>query len=996
MATSQFQSSRGLTSPIAQWALLISILLILGSAIGWSLYSEHEAIDKRERERLSTQAEVIEKNVVPQLLLANRVIEGILGELPRWQALHDGFKYANRQLHVINDTLIGINPILVIQADGKVIASSNDLLVGQNFRQREYFQTAIRNPDPGVLHVSAPFRTVLDTFVISLFQTIRGPKGEFAGIVIVSVVPEYFSVLLDSVRYAPDVWSGLSHSDGKLFLMMPPHDASEGMDLAVPGSFFTRYRDAGQKASVMTGVVYSTGENRMIAQRTIAVPHLPMDKSLVVAVSRDLPGIFEDWRDDLYIRSGMYAMLVLATVLSLFLYQQRQRAYARLLSGVEAVRKKAEEALKDSEATLQLFVDHAPAALAMFDRSMRYLSVSRRWKTDYKLENRELRGLYHYDVFPDIPAKWREVNRRALEGEVYREDMDCFERADGSVQWLRWEVRPWRNAAHEIGGIVIFTEDLTELHGGQVALQQSERLYRTLIEESPLAIAIHRHGKYIYFNPTADRMLGATSANNLVGKTVIDLIHPDSLEFVRARLAKLANPGATTPMAEMKLLKVDGTAIDVEAQGTAIVIDGVPTTYVIWHDISARKQAEAAREALEAQLRESQKMEAIGTLAGGIAHDFNNIIATILGNTALAQQDAAGNSKTLESLAEIHKASVRARELVRQIISFSRRQPPERKRTALGPVIDESMRLLRATLPARLILEGRHDACVPDVLADENQIHQVLINLANNAMQAIADGSGRIVMQLDTVMLDSALAATHPALADMFVEFPGPSVVLTVSDDGPGMDAATLERIFEPFFTTRPPGQGTGLGLSVVHGIVRGHDGAVLVSSRPGKGATFKIYLPAFLRDTDNSEVRVGEKSVGELAAEPGPGEDRHLLYIDDDEALVFVVKRLLERRGVRVSGYTDPREALAALRENSHAFDMVLTDYNMPGMSGLDVARAVRQIRADLPVAVASGFIDEKLRSESGEAGIRELVYKSTAVDSFCDVVQRMTMSGG
>jgi len=168
------------------------------------------------------------------------------------------------------------------------------------------------------------------------------------------------------------------------------------------------------------------------------------------------------------------------------------------------------------------------------------------------------------------------------------------------------------------------------------------------------------------------------------------------------------------------------------------------------------------------------------------------------------------------------------------------------------------------------------------------------------------------------------------------------------------------------------------------------------VSSQPGKGATFRIYLPAFLKDAAKNGVPVGENSVGELAAKPELGEDRHLLYIDDDEALVFVVKRLLERRGIRVSGFTDPREAIAALRTDATAFDMVLTDYNMPGMSGLEVARAVRQIRADLPVAVASGFIDEKLRNESSAAGIRELVYKSTAVDSFCDVVQRMTISGG
>ena len=405
-------------------------------------------------------------------------------------------------------------------------------------------------------------------------------------------------------------------------------------------------------------------------------------------------------------------------------------------------------------------------------------------------------------------------------------------------------------------------------------------------------------------------------------------------------------------------------------------------------DITERKRAEAAHAELEAQLRESQKMEAIGTLAGGIAHDFNNIIAAILGNAELARQDLRANPLVLESLEEIRKAGARARDLVQQILSFSRRQPTERKQTALAPIVEESVRLLRATLPARLTLDVHCEAEVPAVLADATQIEQVLINLATNAMQAMRGAPGRIGIRLDTVMLDTALADAHPALGAMHARHPGRTPRLAVTDDGPGMDAATLERIFEPFFTTKPVNEGTGLGLAVVHGIVKAHEGAIAVDSAPGKGTTFTLYLPAA-----GAQAGAPASDQGAAAAAPPlrPGGGRHILYLDDDESLVFLVQRLLERRGYRVSGYIDQGEALAALRADAHLFDLVVSDYNMPGMSGLDVARAVRTIRADLPVAVASGFIDEALRAQAGAAGVRELIFKASTVDDFCAVVQRL-----
>jgi CheY-like chemotaxis protein len=370
-------------------------------------------------------------------------------------------------------------------------------------------------------------------------------------------------------------------------------------------------------------------------------------------------------------------------------------------------------------------------------------------------------------------------------------------------------------------------------------------------------------------------------------------------------------------------------------------------------------------------------MEAIGRLAGGVAHDFNNILGSILGNLELAREDTSGNPRALESLDEIRKAGLRARDLVQQILSFSRRQPTSRRVIALPQVVEESVRLLSATLPARVQVECTIDPSTPFVLADPSQLGQVLINLGTNAAHAI-DGTGRISIHVGSVLLDAAAVRATSELR------PGTHALISITDTGCGMDAATIARIFEPFFTTKPVGEGTGLGLSVAHGIMRAHDGAIVVRSEPGKGSTFDLYLPAAqgLPERDKAKAPAGEKTLAS-------GE--HIVYIDDDEALVFLVKRLLTRQGYRVSGYCNQRLALDALRSTTERFDLVVTDYSMPGMSGLDVARVVRSLHPDLPIAMASGYVTDELKVQAAEIGIREVILKPNVVDEFCDVVRRL-----
>ena len=416
---------------------------------------------------------------------------------------------------------------------------------------------------------------------------------------------------------------------------------------------------------------------------------------------------------------------------------------------------------------------------------------------------------------------------------------------------------------------------------------------------------------------------------------------------------------------------------------------------VVAHEnVTALKQAEQARNAFEAQLRESQKMEAVGTLAGGIAHDFNNILATILGNVALAENDLSlgETSGTQLSLAEINKAAVRAKSLVKQILTFSRKGQQELTIQPLRPLVEEAVRLLRATLPANLeIVTALADAPL-QVRADSTQIEQVLLNLCTNASNAIGDSAGQILIEL--AQMDAGAGARMGGLAA------GHYACIRVSDTGCGMDADTQAHIFEPFFTTKGVGLGTGLGLSVVDGIVKAHQGAIAVESAPGKGSRFDIYLPTEAAAAITAAaVAAAPMEAGPPAAKTPallPAQGPRVVYVDDDEAMVFLVTRMLQRLNYRVRGFVRGKAVLDAVRANPDDFDAVVTDFNMPGLSGIAVAEELRRIRPGLPVVIISGYVTDELVERARAAGAREVVYKPNTVDELCATICRVLETPG
>ncbi len=515
-------------------------------------------------------------------------------------------------------------------------------------------------------------------------------------------------------------------------------------------------------------------------------------------------------------------------------------------------------------------------------------------------------------------------------------------------------------------------------------LHASEKRLEAIINSALDAIVcVDQHQRITVFNPTAAALFQC-SASDALGSP-LERFLPDA-----AQALAFAQLTTQALLGEMTALTASGKELAVEVSVSFERHADGETTTVFARDLTGRKKAEAHRNELEAQLRESQKMQAVGTMAGGIAHDFNNILGAILGNVELAKADCSPESPVLESLHEIDKAGRRARDLVRQILTFSRNEPPQRTPVNLAEVVHDTERLLRVTLPPAIELHMHLSTDLPALLADATQVEQALLNLCTNAVHAIGTERGIIHVEAAQVQPDHRLCE-RLGLA------PTTYVALSVRDNGPGMDAALLGRIFEPFFTTKPVGQGTGLGLAVVHGVMRTHEGAVDVHSAPGHGSRFTLYFPvATDHDTAAAALPLPTAPAAPAPVEQaGAQRSHHVMYVDDDEALVFLVQRLLRRRGYQVSGFTDPHEATAALRADPQRYDLLVTDYNMPGFCGVDLVREARHIRPDLPVALASGYVTAEIEQAAMAEGAKALIHKPNDVEELCATVDRLVNGG-
>jgi PAS domain S-box-containing protein len=566
-------------------------------------------------------------------------------------------------------------------------------------------------------------------------------------------------------------------------------------------------------------------------------------------------------------------------------------------------------------------------------------------------------------------------------------------RPDGVERWIRDRAFPLRDETGAIHRIVGLAEDITDrkvveseirtlseqlearvvertvqLRDANEALRKADSRQRALLNAIPdLVYRIHRDGTYLDSSSPHGKTFGPPE--RIVGSNLMSSAIPEHVRRAfKGAIERAIDGGGVIPL-EYEL-PAEGEPRQFEAR---IVRSGADEVVATIRDITEQKEAEAHRQRLEQQLRQSQKMEAIGTLAGGIAHDFNNILTAILGYAELLRAQVRGQDGVEERVAEIAKAGARAKDLVSQILTFSRRQDHTRTTLAIGPTVEEALRLLRAAIPATIEIDAQVDSDLPAVVADATQIHQVVMNLAANAAAAMAGGPGRLTVRCSGVTLDEREAGDAGVSAGRFVR-------LVFEDTGCGMPSEVLERIFDPFFTTKGPGEGTGLGLSVVHGIVKAHDGAILVDSRVGVGSSFRIYLPA-LHEARAARSRPGAAAIG--------GQGEHVLCVDDEPALVELLRDQLTTLGYRVTAHVSPLEALADFLERPLDFDVMLTDLTMPGMSGADLAERVRKVRPDLPIVMATGYGRVMSEDRVRELGMRPLLHKPFSMAALGEAIQ-------
>lgn len=490
---------------------------------------------------------------------------------------------------------------------------------------------------------------------------------------------------------------------------------------------------------------------------------------------------------------------------------------------------------------------------------------------------------------------------------------------------------------------------------------------RAAVDSSPNGLlVIDATGTIVLVNREIERLFGYPRAE-LLGESVERLVpaasrgnHPGFRHgFFSAPKTRSMGGGR-----DLFGVRKDGTEVPVEIGLTPVETeDGLYVVSAIV-DISERKRAEAEQRRLEAELRQSQKLEAVGRLAGGIAHDFNNILAMIMGFAELARDEVgvASGDALRRDLSQILATADRGREIVQQVLRFSRPQPMDVRSVDLPSVILEATGLLRAALPPGVTIkvEGNGDE-MPPVLGDPTSIHQVLMNLATNAAHAMPDG-GTISISFQRFYARDHLLRAHPGLRE------GHYVMLTVRDTGKGMDAATQERAFEPFFTTKAVGHGTGLGLAMVRGIMRDHGGAVWIESTAGEGTA----VHCLVRVSPDADV---DARVSRDAGPRGRGE--RILLIDDEVGLAEIGKRRLEAIGYGVTAVSDPALALKLFRENPRYFDLVLTDFAMPEITGLQLATAITSIRPDIPVMLLTGHLEDFPADALKQAGIRKVNVK-------------------
>lgn len=513
--------------------------------------------------------------------------------------------------------------------------------------------------------------------------------------------------------------------------------------------------------------------------------------------------------------------------------------------------------------------------------------------------------------------------------------------ARGILKWIRTIGQP----VVENGRVVRVRgsfQDITDRVMTEQAVQISEERFRVLVDSAPDPIFVQTGGFFAYTNSAAVRLFGAADRDELIGTPVIERFHPHCRDRFEERLAALIERNIPAPSRHEVCLRMDGATVDVEASAISMNYEGSNGALVFARDISDRIKAEEEQRRLQEQLHQAQKMESIGRLAGGVAHDFNNFLSVIIGYTELAMLSQKPGADFHKNLQEVLKAATRSKEVTRQLLTFARKEAIVPDVLDLNKMVESMLKMIRRLIGENIELDWRPSASLRPVRMDPSQLDQILANLCVNARDAIVD-VGRITIATNTETIDEEACRRHAHLA------PGCFVTLSVSDDGCGMDQETIKQIFEPFFTTKASGRGTGLGLSTVYGIVKQNNGLIHVDSEPGKGTTFKIFLPG------HEGRAAASQKAAEVVLPKGRGET--VLVVEDEVSILELTDKMLKRYGYNVLLAASPADALHIVRTHNEEISLLITDVIMPEMNGRQLVDEIKSVLPGIKHLFMSGY---------------------------------------
>ncbi len=662
-------------------------------------------------------------------------------------------------------------------------------------------------------------------------------------------------------------------------------------------------------------------------------------------------------------------------------------------------RKRAESLIRDSEEKFRTLVDNLNVGVYRNtgDFHGRFIQANPAMINMFSYDSlEEFMKIGVSDLYQDPEERKYFIEEIRRCGHVKDKEL-ALRKKDGSPMWASISATAQRDEEGEIKWMDGVVEDITERKKIEVALRESEQRLKIILHGTPIAtFVIGRDHRVIHWNDALEQLSGI-NAGTIIGtkdqwRAFYDRERPCLSDLIVDGSLKTIPDWYSGKYTESKLIDEAYEATDffpsLGDKGkwlrfTAAAIRNAAGDLIgaieTLEDITDRILSEEGRKRLETQLAQAQKMEAIGTLAGGIAHDFNNILSAIIGYTQLAMLDLQDKEKAENELNEVLKAGGRAKDLVSHILMFSRKTETEYSPIELPSIIKESLKMLRSVIPTSI--EIRQDLIKSGlVMSDPTQIHQVIINLCTNAVQAMDETGGVLEVILKKITINGDAAARDLDLSS------GPYFRLTVRDTGLGMPPEVMERIFEPYFTTKELGRGTGLGLSVVHGIVKNHQGAITCKSTPGEGTTFDIYIP---------ELESGKEALKPLDDKLLQTGTERLLFIDDEPVLVDMAKKMLGDLGYRVFTETSSVEALEVFKGDPNQFDLVITDMTMPAMTGDKLAQKIMDIRRDIPVILCSGYSEHISVEKAKKIGIREFVMKPLEMKELTKIIRKV-LDGG